>query len=167
VKVNFIHQALNVKLWRLMALLSNPVALTITANLMVQMIVLFLLVYGYWLKRKLKFRQHGIIMAVAVVLHLTLVLYIMIPSFVVAVIPEYIVPNPLSIVSIVGVIHGIIGTIALSFGIWFVASWRLRKNLQGCFGKKKIMLKTLAVWVTSLAFGIVLYAIFIGPLLTG
>jgi hypothetical protein len=149
-----------------MALLSNPVALTITTSLVVQIIVLFLLVYGYWLKRKLKFRQHGITMAAALILHLTMVLYIMIPSFVLAVIPEYIVPNPLSIVSVAGVLHGIIGTIALSFGIWFVASWRFRKNLQGCFGKKKIMSKTLAVWVTSLAFGIILYAIFIGPLLT-
>jgi hypothetical protein len=150
-----------------MTLLNNPVALTITASLVVQIIVLFLLVYGYWLKRKLKFRQHGITMAAAVVLHLTMVFYIMIPSFVLAVIPNYFVPNPLSLVSVVGVIHGIIGTIALSFGVWFVASWRFRRNLQGCFNKKKIMAKTLAVWVTSLVFGIILYAAFIGPLLTG
>jgi hypothetical protein len=150
-----------------MALLNNPVALTITASLTFQIIVLFLLVYGYWLKRKLKFRQHGITMAAAVVLHLAMVFYIMIPSFVLAVVPDYFVPNPLSLVSVVGVIHGITGAIALSLGVWFVASWHFRMNLQGCFNKKKIMLKTMVVWIISLAFGIILYAVFIGPLLAG
>jgi len=33
--------------------------------------------------------------------------------------------------------------------------------------QEKIMLKTLIVWATSLAFGIILYAVFIGQLLTG
>lgn len=148
-----------------MALLNNPVALIITISLTVQIIVLFLVVYGYLLKRKLKFRQHGITMAAAVVLHLTMVFYIMIPSFVWAVIPDYIVPAPLAITSVVGLIHGILGTIALSLGVWLVASWRFRKNLKGCFNRKKIMLKTLNVWVASLVFGIILYAIFIGPVL--
>jgi hypothetical protein len=150
-----------------MALLNNPVAFIITAILAVQIVVLLLLVYGYLLKRKLKFRQHGIVMAVAVVLHLTMVFYVMIPSFVLAVIPDYTVPVPFSLVSVAGVIHGVLGATALSLGVSFVASWRFRKNLQGCFNKKKIMLKTLIVWATSLAFGIILYAVFIGQLLTG
>lgn len=128
-----------------MALLNNPVALIITTSLTIQIIVLFLLMYGYLLKRKLKFRQHGITMAAAVVLHLTMVFYIMIPSFVLAVIPDYIVPAPLEIVSVVGLIHGILGTITLSMGVWIVASWRFRKNLNGCFNRKKTMLKTLTV----------------------
>lgn len=148
-----------------MALLNNPVALIITTSLTIQIIVLFLLMYGYLLKRKLKFRQHGITMAAAVVLHLTMVFYIMIPSFILAVIPDYIVPAPLEIVSVVGLIHGILGTITLSMGVWIVASWRFRKNLNGCFNRKKTMLKTLTVWVATLVFGITLYAIFIGPIL--
>ena len=150
-----------------MALLNNPVAFIITAILAVQIVVLLLLVYGYLLKRKLKFRQHGFVMAVAVVLHLTMVFYVMIPSFVLAVIPDYTVPVPFSLVSVAGVIHGVLGATALSLGVSFVASWHFRKNLQGCFNKKKIMLKTLIVWATSLAFGIILYAVFIGQLLTG
>ena len=150
-----------------MALLNNPVAFIITAILAVQIVVLLLLVYGYLLKRKLKFRQHGFVMAVAVVLHLTMVFYVMIPSFVLAVIPDYTVPVPFSLVSVAGVIHGVLGATALSLGVSFVASWRFRKNLQGCFNKKKIMLKTMVVWIISLAFGIILYAVFIGQLLTG
>ena len=148
-----------------MALLNNPFALTMTASLIIQIIVLFLLIYGYHLKRKLKFRQHGITMTTAVVLHLTMVFYIMIPSLVRAVIPDYIVPAPLAIVSVVGIIHGILGTITLSLGVWIVASWRFRKNIQGCINRKKTMLKTLTVWVATLIFGITLYAIFIGPFL--
>lgn len=148
-----------------MALLNNPVALIITASFLIQIIVLILLVYGYWLKKKMKFRQHGIVMALATVLHLTMVLYVMIPSFVLAVIPDYVIPAPLAITSVVGLIHGILGTTALSFGVWFVGSWGFRKNIKGCINKKKLMCKTLIVWIISLVFGIVLYAIFIGPLL--
>jgi hypothetical protein len=105
-----------------MALLNNPVALIITASLAVQIVVLLLLIYGYLLKRKLKFRQHGIVMAVAVVLHLTMVFYVMLPSFVLAVIPDYTVPAPFSLVSIAGVIHGVLGATALLLGVSFVAS---------------------------------------------
>ena len=148
-----------------MALLNNPVAIIITISLVIQIIVLLLLVYGYWLKKKMKFRNHGILMALATVLHLVLVLYVMIPSFVMAEIPDYVVPTPLSITSVVGLIHGILGTTALSLGVWFVASWGFRKNIKGCINKKKIMSKTFIVWIASLIFGIMLYAIFIGPLL--
>ncbi len=148
-----------------MSLLNNPVALTITVSLVIQIIVLFLLVYGYYLMKKLKFRNHGITMATAVILHLSMVLYVMIPSFVLAVVPEYIVSAPLALPSVVGLIHGILGSVALSIGVWIVASWRFQKNLKGCFNRKKNMLITLIVWGFSLVFGIILYAIFIGPLL--
>lgn len=149
-----------------MALLNNPAAIIITASLVIQIIVLLLLVYGYWLKKKMKFRQHGIVMALATVLHLAMVLYVMIPSFVVAVIPDYVVVTPFALASVVGVIHGILGTTALSLSVWLVVSWRFRKNLKECFIKKKLMCKTLNVWLVSLVFGIILYAIFIGPLLS-
>ena len=150
-----------------MTFLNNSVALIITANLVIQIVVLFLLAYGYFLKRKLKFRQHGIIMSTALILHLIMAAYVMIPSLVLAVIKEYIIPAPLAMTSIVSLIHVVLGSIALSLGVWIVASWRFRKNFQGCFNRKKCMLKTLTVWVTSLIFGIILYAIFIGPILKG
>jgi hypothetical protein len=148
-----------------MALLNNPFALTITASLIIQIIVLFLLTYGYFLKRKLKFRQHGIIMTTAFVLHLSMVFYVMIPSLVWAVIPEYIVPSPLQLVSVIGLIHAILGAVTLSLGVWIVGSWRLNKNIQGCIRRKKYMLKTIAIWIATLSFGITLYALFIGSLL--
>jgi uncharacterized membrane protein YozB (DUF420 family) len=148
-----------------MALLNNPVAIIITISLVIQIIVLLLLVFGYWLKKKMKYRNHGIVMSFATVLHLVLVLYVMIPSFVLAVIPDYVVPTPLALTSFVGLIHGILGTTALSLGVWFVASWGFRKNIKGCINKKKIMTKTFIVWIASLILVIILYSIFIGPLL--
>ncbi len=150
-----------------MAFLDNPIALIMTASLMIQIVVLFLLILGYFLKRKLKFRQHGFTMTAAFVLHLSMVFIIMIPSFVFAVVPKYIVPVPLAMESIIGLTHGILGTITLLLGVWLVASWRFSKNIQGCISRKKYMLKTLAVWVATLVFGITLYAIFIGPVLMG
>ena len=95
-------------------------------------------------------------MAAAVVLHLTMVFYVMIPSFVLAVIPDYSGSVPLSIVSVVGVIHAILGAMALSLGFWLVGSWRFRRNLQGCINKKKIMLKTIIIWAAALILGIIL-----------
>jgi hypothetical protein len=92
----------------LMVFFNNPVALIITTSLIIQIIVLLLLFYSYWLKKKMQFRQHGIVMALATVLHLTMVLYIMIPSFIEGIIPYYIVPSPFAITSVVGLIHGIL-----------------------------------------------------------
>jgi len=149
-----------------MALLNNPVVFIITASLLIQIIVLILLVYGFWLKNKMKFRQHGGIMTLETFLHIATVVYIIIPSFVEGIIPDYIVPDPLAIVTVIGLIHGILGITALSLGIWIVVSWRFRKNLRECFNKKKLMCKTLNVWVASLFLGVILYAIFIGPLMT-
>ena len=143
----------------------NPVALIITVSLVVQIVILFLLTYGYYLKRKQQLRMHGFIMAAAVVLHLSVVFYVMIPSFVLGVIPQYIVLDPLQMVSVISIIHVILGTVSLSLGVWLVVAWRFRRNFQGCFNRKKIMWTTLTVWVSSLIFGIILYVIFIGPLL--
>lgn len=55
-----------------MALLNDPYALVATASLAIQVIVLFLLLNGYMLKRRGVFRRHGFIMTLAVFLHLAL-----------------------------------------------------------------------------------------------
>ena len=142
-----------------MSLLNNPFALIATTSLTIQIIVLFLFLYGYSLKRKLRFRQHGIAMSAAVVLHLVVVFAIMIPSFVLAVIPGYVIPNFSGIISVVSLVHAVAGALAGSLGVWLVASWRFR-DLKGCFKKKRFMLWTITVWFISLSFGIALYTIF-------
>ena len=141
-----------------MSLLNNPFALIATTSLTIQIVVLFLLLYGYLLKRRLRFRQHGIAMFVAVVLHLAMVFAIMIPSFVLAIVPDFIVPNVYGITSVVTLVMVVAGALAVSLGVWLVASWRFQ-DLKGCFKKKRIMLTTMAMWLVSLSFGIALYTI--------
>jgi hypothetical protein len=148
-----------------MSILNDPILLIATASLTIQIIVLFLLAFGYSFKRRLKIRQHGITMAVAVVLHLIMIFTIMIPSFVLAVVPEYIIRAPLDLVSVVGLIHGVVGILAIVFGIWLVGAWHFSKDVKGCYSRKKFMSGTFVVWVTALIFGIVLYAIFHGATL--
>jgi hypothetical protein len=135
------------------------------SSFILQLVVFALLVYGYYLKSKMKFRPHGLVMAAAVFLHLTLVVGIMIPSFVLAVLPAYIVVSPLMLVSVFGLIHAVTGIAAIVLGLWLALAWRLKKDINSCFGRKKAMMPTLILWSTSLLLGIVLFAIFYGPVL--
>jgi uncharacterized membrane protein YozB (DUF420 family) len=146
--------------------ISNSFVIIVTVSLLVQLAVLGLLLYGYLLKRRLRFQQHGFIMAVAVFLHLTVVFTVMIPSFVLAIIPEYVVANVASATSVVSLIHASFGATALTLGLWFVLGWRL-KGLKGCFKRKMYMRWTLIVWATSLLLGIVLYIILYWAALMG
>jgi|WetSurMetagenome_2_1015567.scaffolds.fasta_scaffold20242_4 hypothetical protein len=150
-----------------MSFSSNPVLVTVTISLAVQLIIMGLLLYSLWLKKRQMYRRHGITMAAAVILHLIMIFAIMIPSFVLAVIPAYILINPLELASAVGLIHGILGSVAAAMGVWLVVSWRFNENLTGCFQRKKFMFWTLGVWAAALFFGVLLYWVFVGPLLMG
>lgn|GEM_PF-648055 len=133
------------------------------ASLLIQISILAMLIYGYYLKRKLRFRRHGLVMAYAAILHLGFVLGIMIPSFALVVVPHYIVATPLMLASMVGLIHGITGTATVVLAVWLVYAWRFRKDFSGCFSRKKAMLPTLSLWLVTLMLGIALFVIFYGP----
>jgi uncharacterized membrane protein YozB (DUF420 family) len=145
----------------------DPYTLIGTASLIIQIVVFFLLLLGYQSKRKQKFRKHGIVMAIALLLHLVTILAIMIPSFALAVLPEFIIPYPTMVISLVGLIHGVTGIIAVILGGYLVAAWRFKTDASGCFKRKQTMRITITVWFLSLILGIVLYALFYGPLLMG
>ena len=145
----------------------NLVFAIVTASLLIQLAVLSILIYGYLLYRRLKFRRHGIIMSCAVFVQVAGVFSIMVPSFVLAVFPNYIVTHTLELVSVVSLIHEVTGSLALALGIWFVASWSFRKDFKRCFNKRKLMFATMVVWVIALSFGITLYTIFNWAILMG
>ena len=149
-----------------MSLLTNLYFVIPTVALLFQIIVLALLIYGYWLFRRLIFHRHGKIMAWAVVLHLIVIFAIMIPSLVLAVIPEYVVRHVYGIVSIITLIHVPFGITAVSLGVWFVIAWRYQ-GLRGCFNRKKLMVAAMITWLVSLLLGITLYFIFYWSLLFG
>lgn len=55
------------------------------------------------------------------------------------------------------VAHALTGVAADAFGVWLVASWRLRADMSACFAKKGIMRVTIGLWLIALFLGILLY----------
>jgi hypothetical protein len=149
-----------------MSFLTDPYLLIPAIGLAIQIIVLALLIYGYWLKRKFMIPQHGRIMTWATALHLTTIFAVMVPSFVLAVIPEYIIRHVEGAISLISLVHVPCGIIAVSLGLWFAVSWRF-KGLKGCFNRKKLMLITIVLWLFTLLLGITLYSIFYWAALMG
>ncbi len=127
-----------------------------TISLAFQVGIIILLLGGYLLKRKKRFRQHGITMLTGVVLHLIVIMAIMVPSFVLGIIP-LISTNATIAVAIIAPVHAITGTTTAILGVWIVASWRLRGSFEYCAPKKKIMRATLILWATTLTIGVLLY----------
>jgi uncharacterized membrane protein YozB (DUF420 family) len=130
--------------------------LVATASLVIQIVVLILLFGGIWLKRMKKFRQHGITMLTAVVLHTVMILAWMIPSF------SNLFSYPISInlaemITVTILAHAFTGIAAAILGIWLVASWRLRADIKTCFAKKNAMRVTITLWLIALVLGIILY----------
>ena len=134
--------------------------LVATVSLVLQIAILILLFGSLTLKNKKKFRQHGITMLIAVALHTTSILAVMIPSF--AAIGS---ANLAATISSIAYIHGITGILAEIFGVLIIASWRLRTSLQYCAPKKKLMRLTLVFWIIALFLGILLYLHFYTTLL--
>jgi len=127
-----------------------------TVSLIIQIVVLGLLSGGFWLKRMKKFRQHGITMLSAVVLHAVLIFTWMIPSFS----GFFNAPDPINLadtIVIVVLVHAFAGIIAFVLGVWLAGSWHLKADMKTCFAKKKIMRVTLALWLIALFLGIILY----------
>jgi len=127
-----------------------------TFNLVIQLVVIGLLLGGYWLKRMKKFRQHGITMLSAVVLHAILIFTWMIWSF------KNFFGDPSSInfadtIVIAVLVHASAGIIAFLLGVWLTGSWHLKADLKTCFAKKNIMRVTITLWLIALVFGIILY----------
>ena len=149
-----------------MSLLTNPFALGATISLAIQFIILFLLIRGYYLKKQLKFRQHGLSMAAAVFLHLAVIFSLMVPAFVGAIVPRFVIPKVSGLVSVVSLVHVAAGVTAASLGVWLVVSWRFG-NVQNCFKRKKFMLWTLTVWSVAIIFGTILYLILYWAVLMG
>jgi uncharacterized membrane protein YozB (DUF420 family) len=136
-------------------MVTESVLLVSTLSLIVELVVLGLLTFGYTLKRKKKFRQHGITMTTALVLHLITIFSWMIWSFISFLSAGSVDYGNLLVIVILA--HVTFGIIAASLGVWLVASWHLQTDVQKCFGRKRIMLTTIALWSVAILLGIVLY----------
>jgi hypothetical protein len=65
----------------------------------------------------------------------------------------------LDIVTITGIVHGIVGLAALSLGVWLVGAWAYSQSGETsfCAPKKKLMLNILALWIVALVLGLIYY----------
>jgi uncharacterized membrane protein len=95
-------------------------------------------------------------MLVALVAHITGILAIMVPSFVVALIPITL-ENPTSMIGLLAPVHAAAGTLVTVLGVWIMASWRLRQSTEYCMPKKKYMRATLVAWLITISLGVSLY----------
>jgi uncharacterized membrane protein YozB (DUF420 family) len=130
-----------------------------TISLGIQIVVLALLIGAIFLKSKNKYRQHGIVMFSAVVLHIVSILAVMVPSFRAYVGPGVI--NFSDILAFVTFVHVSTGLIAVLVGIWLVGSWHLKTDIKQCFRKKRFMDATLILWLLSILLGIMLYMVIV------
>jgi uncharacterized membrane protein YozB (DUF420 family) len=126
-----------------------------TLSFVIQLVVLGLLIGGYLLKTTKKFRQHGITMLTALVLHAVIVLAWMIPSLSLFISPSSI--NLADTITVIILVHAFMGVVAIILGVWLVGSWRLRADMRTCFAKKNVMRVTITLWLIALVLGIILY----------
>jgi uncharacterized membrane protein YozB (DUF420 family) len=126
-----------------------------TASFGIQLMVLGLLLGGLWLKAAKRFRQHGIVMLIAVVLHAVMIFVWMMPSFNLFISPGSI--NLADITTVIIFVHAFTGIVTIVLGFWLIVGWRLKEDIRTCFAKKRVMLVTITLWLIALVFGIILY----------
>jgi len=127
-----------------------------TISLIIQIVVLALISGALVLKKQNKFRQHGITMLSAVVLHIISILAVMIPSFA-GFFAEPGLIDYADVFVMLTLVHVASGVIAAVLGVWLVGSWHLQKDLKPCFKKKRIMDVTISLWLLAIILGIILY----------
>jgi hypothetical protein len=132
------------------------ILLLATLTLLSQIGVFVLLFAGVQLKKMGRYREKGILMTVSVILHLITIFVIMVPSFLIGLVPK-IEKLPFEVNTFLVPVHVVTGSIAAALGVWIVASWRFQKSLEFCAPKKKWMCVTLYIWLTSLILGFILY----------
>jgi uncharacterized membrane protein YozB (DUF420 family) len=128
-------------------------------NLVLQVVMLIIIVVGLVYKSKRKFKIHGGLMGIAVMLHLISLFAVMLPSFNDGYDYFTTATSELGVQTIW--IHAIPGAIALILGIVLVATWALHpSNIASCSKLKRIMDITTLLWLISLMFGIAAYVVF-------
>ena len=128
-------------------------------NLTLQVVMFIIIVIGLVYKNKNKFKIHGGLMGIAVILHILSFFAVMLPSFNVAY--DYFTTATSNLGVQTTWIHAIPGAIAMILGIVLVGAWALRPaNIAACSRRKKLMDITTLFWFISLLFGIATYIVF-------
>lgn len=137
-----------------------------TVSLVFQVGVFGLLLGSLVLKARKNMWLHGVTMLVGLLLHFISIGAIMVPSFVLGIIP-FAASSPTDATVLLSFVHAVTGIIAPISAVWIIASWRLRKSLEYCAPKKKLMKATLGMWLVALLSGVALYLSFYWTTLFG
>jgi len=144
---------------RLTGIFGTGALLQTDINLILQIVMFLIIIIGLVYKNKMKFKIHGGLMGIAVILHVLSLLVVMGPSF----FEGY--EHFTTATSDLGVqttwIHAIPGAIAMIMGTFLVVAWALRpSNIAACSRRKRLMDITTLLWLVSLTFGIATYLVF-------
>ena len=121
------------------------------ANITVQITILLLLGVSLVLRKKGKYVMHGNIMLLAVIMNAVVLLAHMGPSLIW-------LPDEPSFVTVLGIIHAIIGTTGEVLGIWITIPWGFgNSEPMSCAKKRKHMRKTMIVWFVAFGIGMIFY----------
>jgi uncharacterized membrane protein YozB (DUF420 family) len=133
----------------------NTIEIIAFLSLILQIVTLSVVIFGYIMKRRNKFIVHGTMMLVAVIVQFFSFLFIMGPAFFI------IFENGLSqrpvLLSIATLIHAGLGGASLMTGIWIAVSWHLQTSIVKCIQKRHIMRYLIITWILALVLGIILY----------
>jgi len=123
------------------------------ANIVAQIGILSLIVLSLILKKKGRYVWHGNVMLLAVVINMITLLAHMGPSLI------YLPDEPF-FVTILGIIHAIIGTVGVVLGFWIAVPWAFGDSkIQSCAKKRKHMHKTTMLWILSFVLGMIFYVL--------
>jgi uncharacterized membrane protein YozB (DUF420 family) len=128
-------------------------------NLILQIVMVIIIILSLIYKNKRKFKIHGELMAIAVILHVLTFLTVMGPPFFEGFNYYITATSYLSVQMTLA--HAVPGAIAMVLGIILVSTWALRpSNIAACSRKKRLMDITVLLWLVSLIFGIATYIVF-------
>jgi uncharacterized membrane protein YozB (DUF420 family) len=127
-------------------------------GLLLEIVVLAILFFGFMGGRSRNFRRHGLTMTVAVVLHAVSIFLVMAPSFVAFVD----ISSTLGLAGIVLLgIHVPVGILAEVLGVFLVAEWRFQPvENAACKRRKRLMRPLFVLWVSGVVLGVLVYLYF-------
>ena len=138
-----------------MGFLGTPAGIPADVNLILQIAMLGVLLIGRSRARGKNYGQHGRYMALAVAFNAVSLGIILLPSLLLGL--GFIVSYPTNPISIVTILHAVIGTAAEFLGIYLVLKWRFSKALVECMKNKRLMKPTIILWATTAILGVLFY----------
>ncbi len=128
----------------------SETSLATNTNLVIQLILTLVLIYGYVLFRSGKIKLHSQVTAFVTGINLLSILFSMLPRFLDE--SEHILENPFGVEAILLTSHHLLGLIAEVLALYSIYKW-----WKGDCKGKMLMRSILLSWIVSSLIGIYLY----------